>query len=116
MSLAISGLVNVNNGVISRIPNFPHFQDVNLAEVVQSKLGHPCFIYNAARLCAVGAYLQDADLIILGGSVNQRHWLIEKMLRHHLHHMYNHPTSLQLAKNTLKSTYWARHTYQDVFC
>ena len=224
----------MNSGVISRIPNFPFFENVNLAELVQKKLGHPCFIYNAARLCAVGAYLlnseqvtnlvymdvtgdcgigagivlggnlyedrnclagevgdmvirtdadrwsnapnqgaleqeaglgsvfrearrllerglapelrkllvkQDSDqlslsllekaaaefdldiyellnrttkawaaamvntyallapdVIILGGAVHQGHKLIEKMLRHHLHHMYHRPISLQLAK------------------
>ena len=234
VSLAIPGLADVNSGVISRIPNFPFFENVNLAELVQKKLGHPCFIYNAARLSAVGAYLQregqvenlvymdvtgdcgsgagivlgghlyedrnclagevgdmviraetdrrgDArnqgalereaglgtvfreakdlldrglapelqrlldkqgsdtlslsllekaagefdldiyallnqttkawaaaivnitallapDVIILGGAVHQGHKLIEKMLRHHLHHMYHRPISLQLAK------------------
>jgi len=59
VSLAIPGLADVNSGVISRIPNFPYFENVNLAELVREKLGHPCFIYNAARLCAVGAYLQN---------------------------------------------------------
>ena len=234
VSLAIPGLADVNSGVISRIPNFPFFENVNLAELVQKKLGHPCFIYNAARLSAVGAYLQregqvenlvymdvtgdcgigagivlgghlyedrnclagevgdmviraetdrrgDArnqgalereaglgtvfreakdlldrglapelqrlldkqgsdtlslsllekaagefdldiyallnqttkawaaaivnitallapDVIILGGAVHQGHKLIEKMLRHHLHHMYHRPISLRLAK------------------
>ena len=234
VSLAIPGLADVNSGVISRIPNFPYFENVNLAELVREKLGHPCFIYNAARLSAVGAYLQrggetknlvymdvtgdcgigagivlgghlyedrnclagevgdmvirteseyhrDAknqgalereaglgsvfrearellardlapelkklldkqgsdtlslsllekaamefdldiyallnrttkawaaamvniyallapDVIILGGAVHQGHKLIEKMLRHHLHHMYHRPVSLQLAK------------------
>ena len=234
VSLAIPGLADVNSGVISRIPNFPFFENVNLVELVQKKLGHPCFIYNAARLSAVGAYLQregqvenlvymdvtgdcgigagivlgghlyedrnclagevgdmviraetdrrgDArnqgalereaglgtvfreakdllnrglapelqrlldkqgsdtlslsllekaagefdldiyallnqttkawaaaivnitallapDVIILGGAVHQGHKLIEKMLRHHLHHMYHRPISLQLAK------------------
>lgn len=58
VSLAIPGLTDVTSGVISRIPNFPYFENVNLAELVREKLGHPCFIYNAARLCAVGAYLQ----------------------------------------------------------
>ena len=58
VSLAIPGLTDVSSGVISRIPNFPHFENVNLSEIVQKKLGHPCFIYNAARLSAVGAYLQ----------------------------------------------------------
>ena len=58
VSLAIPGLADVTSGVISRIPNFPQFENVNLAELVREKLGHPCFIYNAARLCAVGAYLQ----------------------------------------------------------
>jgi len=61
VSLAIPGLADVNSGVISRIPNFPHFENVNLAEMVQKSLGHPCFIYNAARLSAVGAYLQNSD-------------------------------------------------------
>lgn len=234
VSLAIPGLADVNSGVISRIPNFPFFENVNLAELVQEKLGHPCFIYNAARLSALGAYLQregqvenlvymdvtgdcgigagivlgghlyedrnclagevgdmviradtersgdarnqgalereaglgtvfreakdllerglapelkrllekqgsdalslsilekaatefDLDIyallnrttkawaaamvnisallapdeIILGGAVHQGHKLIEKMLRHHLHHMYHRPVSLQLAK------------------
>ena len=58
VSLAIPGLADVNSGVISRIPNFPYFENVNLAELVRETLGHPCFIYNAARLSAVGAYLQ----------------------------------------------------------
>jgi len=61
VSLAIPGLADVNSGVISRIPNFPYFENVNLAELVQEKLGHPCFIYNAARLSAVGAYLQSKE-------------------------------------------------------
>ena len=234
VSLAIPGLADVNSGVISRIPNFPFFENVNLAEVVREKLGYPCFIYNTARLSAVGAYLQNEgrmenlvymdvtgdcgigagivlgghlyedrnclagevgdmviraegerwsdsrnqgalereaglgsvfreawelldrglapelkkllekqadegltlsllekaagefdldiyallnkttkawaaamvniyallapDAIILGGAVHQGHKLIEKMLRHHLHHMYHRPVSLQLAK------------------
>ena len=59
VSLAIPGLADVTSGVISRIPNFPRFENVNLAQKVQEKLGHPCFIYNAARLSAVGAYLQN---------------------------------------------------------
>lgn len=59
VSLAIPGLADVNSGVISRIPNFPYFENVNLAELVQETLGHPCFIYNAARLSAMGAYLQN---------------------------------------------------------
>ena len=234
VSLAIPGLADVNSGVISRIPNFPFFENVNLSELVREKLGHPCFIYNAARLSAVGAYLQNSgqmknlvymdvtgdcgigagivlgghlyedrnclagevgdmvihaeaeqwddsrnrgalereaglrsvfrearsllerglapelkkllekqgsdtlslsllekaamefdldiyallnkttkawaaamvnitallapDVIILGGAIHQGHKLIEKMLRHHLHHMYHRPVSLQLAK------------------
>ena len=234
VSLAIPGLTDVNSGVIRRIPNFPFFENVNLAALVQETLGHPCYIYNVARLSAVGAYLQrdgqyqnlvymdvtgdcgigagivlgghlyedrnclagevgdmvirteaDAwadtrnqgalereaglgtvfreakkllerglapelqkllekqgsdnlslsllekaamefdldiyallnkttkawaaamvnisallapDRIILGGAVHQGHKLIEKMLRHHLHHMYHRPISLQLAK------------------
>ena len=59
VSLAIPGLTDVNSGVISRIPNFPCFENVNLVELVREKLGHPCFIYNVARLNAVGAYLQN---------------------------------------------------------
>ena len=59
VSLAIPGLTDVSSGVIRRIPNFPFFENVNLAELVQKKLGHPCFIYNVARLSAVGAYLQQ---------------------------------------------------------
>ena len=234
VSLAIPGLADMSSGVISRIPNFPFFENVNLSQLVQEKLGHPCFIYNAARLSAVGAYLQNKgrmknlvymdvtgdcgigagivlgghlyedrnclagevgdmvirtdadrwdtarnqgalereaglgtmfrearellsrglapelqklldkqgsdtlslsvlekaagefdldiyallnkttkawaaamvntyallapDVIILGGAVHQGHKLIEKMLRHHLHHMYHRPISLQLAK------------------
>ena len=234
VSLAIPGLADMSSGVISRIPNFPQFENVNLAELVREKLGHPCFIYNVARLCAVGAYLQKGgetanlvymditgdcgigagivlggrlyedrnclagevgdmvirtdgdrwdnarnqgalereaglgtvfrearellnrglapelerllekqgkdslslsllekaatefdldiyallnkttkawaaamvnitallapDVIILGGAVHQGHKLIEKMLQHHLHHMYHRPISLQLAK------------------
>ena len=234
VSLAIPGLTDMSSGVISRIPNFPFFENVNLAELVQEKLGHPCFVYNVARLSAVGAYLQNKekmqnlvymdvtgdcgigagivlgghlyedrnclagevgdmviraeaecwddsrnqgalereaglnavfreaqnllnrglapelqrllekqssdalslsllekaaaefdldiyallnkttkawaaamvnisallapDVIILGGAVHQNHKLIEKMLRHHLHHMYHRPISFQLAK------------------
>ena len=63
VTLAISGLADVTDGIISRIPNFPEFENVNLAQLVQDTLGHPCFIYNAARLCAVGAHLQDADRV-----------------------------------------------------
>ena len=59
VSLAIPGLADVSSGVISRIPNFPYFENVNLAELVREKLGHPCFVYNAARLSAMGAYLQN---------------------------------------------------------
>ena len=59
VSLAIPGLADMNSGVISRIPNFPCFENVNLAELVREELGHPCFIYNTARLSAVGAYLQS---------------------------------------------------------
>lgn len=234
VSLAIPGLADMSSGVISRIPNFPYFENVNLAELVQEKLGLPCFVYNAARLSAMGAYLQNdgqmenlvymdvtgdcgigagivlggqlyedrnclageigdmviraeterwgdsrnqgalereaglsavfreaknlldrglapelqrllekqgeealsltllekaaaefdldvysllnkttkawaaaivnisallaPDVIILGGAVHQGHKLIEKMLQHHLHHMYHRPISLQLAK------------------
>ena len=234
VSLAIPGLTDMSSGVISRIPNFPNFENVNLAQLVQDRLGYPCYIYNAARLSAVGAYLQNGaglenlvymdvtgdcgigagivlggqlyedhnclagevgdmvirletdhwgesrnqgalereaglgivfkeakallerglapelqkllqkqgsdglslsllekaasefdldiyallnkttkawaaamvnisallapDVIILGGAVHQGHKLIEKMLRHHLHHMYHRPVSLQLAK------------------
>ena len=58
VSLAIPGLTDVSSGVISRIPNFPFFENVNLAELVRETLGYPCFIYNTARLSAVGAYLQ----------------------------------------------------------
>ena len=59
VSVAIPGLADMSSGVISRIPNFPYFENVNLAELVREKLGHPCFVYNAARLSAVGAYLQN---------------------------------------------------------
>ncbi|MBQ5866980.1 MAG: ROK family transcriptional regulator [Oscillospiraceae bacterium] len=236
VSLAIPGLADMSSGVISRIPNFPYFENVNLAELVQEKLGLPCFVYNAARLSAMGAYLQNdgqmenlvymdvtgdcgigagivlggqlyedrnclageigdmviraeterwgdsrnqgalereaglsavfreaknlldrglapelqrllekqgeealsltllekaaaefdldvysllnkttkawaaaivnisallaPDVIILGGAVHQGHKLIEKMLQHHLHHMYHRPISLQLAKKS----------------
>lgn len=58
VSLAIPGLADVNSGVISRIPNFPAFENVNLVQAVQKKLGIPCFIYNTARLNAVGVHLQ----------------------------------------------------------
>ena len=61
VSLAIPGLTDMSSGVIRRIPNFPFFENVNLAQLVREKLGHPCFIYNVARLSAVGAYLQRAE-------------------------------------------------------
>ena len=61
VSLAIPGLADVSSGVISRIPNFPLFENVNLADLVREKLGYPCFIYNTARLSAVGAYLQGDE-------------------------------------------------------
>ena len=63
VSLAIPGLADVNSGVISRIPNFPFFENVNLAQLVREKLGYPCFIYNTARLSAVGAYLQGGGQV-----------------------------------------------------
>jgi len=49
----------VNSGVISRIPNYPHFENVNLASQVQQALGLPCFVHNASRLTAVGEFLQN---------------------------------------------------------
>ncbi len=63
VSLAIPGLADVNSGVISRIPNFPNFENVNLTKQVEDALGHPCFVYNAARLSAVGAYLQNSQQV-----------------------------------------------------
>lgn len=63
VSLAIPGLTDVSSGVIRRIPNFPFFENVNLAELVQERLGHPCFVYNTARLSAVGAYLQNGGKV-----------------------------------------------------
>ena len=51
----------------------------------------------AAAIVNISALLAP-DTIILGGAVHQGHKLIEKMLRHHLHHMYHRPISLQLAK------------------
>jgi predicted NBD/HSP70 family sugar kinase len=51
----------------------------------------------AAAMVNISALLAP-DVIILGGAVHQGHKLIEKMLRHHLHHMYHRPISLQLAK------------------
>lgn len=63
VSLAIPGLADMNSGIISRIPNFPFFENVNLAELVREKLGHPCYIYNTARLSAVGAYLQGGGQV-----------------------------------------------------
>ena len=57
VSLAIPGLADISSGVISRIPNFPLFENVNLAELVREKLGYPCFTYSPARLSAVCAYL-----------------------------------------------------------
>ena len=51
----------------------------------------------AAAMVNISALLAP-DVIILGGAVHQGHKLIEKMLRHHLNHMYHRPISLQLAK------------------
>ena len=48
VSLAIPGLADVNSGVISRIPNFPFFENVNLAELVQKKLTQRCGRISAA--------------------------------------------------------------------
>jgi 5S rRNA maturation endonuclease (ribonuclease M5) len=50
------------------------------------------------ELLARIAMQAEVDVIILGGAVHQGHKLIEKMLQHHLHHMYHRPISLQLAK------------------
>lgn len=63
VSLAIPGLADVNSGVISRIPNFPNFESINLAQQVEAALGHPCFVYNAARLSAMGAYLENSHRV-----------------------------------------------------
>ena len=51
----------------------------------------------AAAMVNISALLAP-DVIILGGAVHQGHKLIEKMLRHHLQHMYHRPISLQIAK------------------
>lgn len=61
VNLAIPGLADVNSGVISRIPNYPQFENVNLAAQVQQALGLKCFVHNAARLAAVGEYLRDPE-------------------------------------------------------
>lgn len=60
VNLAIPGLADVSSGVISRIPNYPCFENVDLAGQVREALGLPCFVHNAARLTAVGEYLQGA--------------------------------------------------------
>lgn len=57
VNIAIPGLADVTSGVISRIPNYPCLENANLAGQVQAVLGLPCFVYNAARLTAVGEYL-----------------------------------------------------------
>lgn len=57
VNLAIPGLADVTSGVISRIPNYPCFENVNLADRVRQAMGLPCFVHNAARLTAVGEYL-----------------------------------------------------------
>ncbi len=65
VNLAIPGLADVNSGVISRIPNYPSLEDVDLARRVQEILGLPCFVHNASRLTAVGEFLQNG-----GGAQN----------------------------------------------
>ena len=57
VNLAIPGLADVSSGVISRIPNYPCFENVDLAGQVRQTLGLPCFVHNSARLTAVGEYL-----------------------------------------------------------
>lgn len=62
VNLAIPGLADVTSGVISRIPNYPNFENVDLAERVRQALALPCFVHNASRLAAVGEYLlADGD-------------------------------------------------------
>lgn len=57
VKLAIPGLTDVTSGVISRIPNYPFFENVNLASLVQETLGIRSFVHNTARLAAIGEYL-----------------------------------------------------------
>lgn len=59
VNLAIPGLHDITSGYISRIPNYPHFENADLAKEVQRALGHRCFVHNAARLTAVGEFLQN---------------------------------------------------------
>ena len=59
VNLAIPGLADVSSGVISRIPNYPCFENVDLAGQVREALGLRCFVHNAARLTAVGEYLHS---------------------------------------------------------
>lgn len=63
VSLAIPGIVDVGSGAVTRIPNYPCFENIKLAKLVEEALGHPCFIYNGARLSAVGAYLESSENI-----------------------------------------------------
>lgn len=61
VNLAIPGLADVNSGVVSRIPNFPQLENVNLASLVQQSLQLPCFVHNGARLTAVGEFLRNGE-------------------------------------------------------
>lgn len=69
VNLAIPGLRDVSSGVIHRIPNYPHFENMDLASRVEETLGLKCFVHNISRLTAIGEYLsegrQNPNLIYL---------------------------------------------------
>jgi len=56
-SLAVPGLVDDQNKVVKRIPNFMDFRNANLFDCLQKELGVPVIINNRARLCAVGEHI-----------------------------------------------------------
>lgn len=52
--LSVPGQLDRTSGTVRRIPNFPNFEYVPLAERVEKCIGVPCMIWNTARLTAWG--------------------------------------------------------------
>lgn len=52
--LSVPGQLDRRSGTVRRIPNFPNFEYVPLADRVEKSIGIPCIIWNTARLTAWG--------------------------------------------------------------